>query len=144
MDLVKNVVKSIRPIKRGSKNNLFIFIGYVVVFLHLVFKSVIIFIPYMTNNIYILLFVIVTNVFLLTQWLLFGSCSINKFENQLLQTDDTTYENGNDKSIFVRLGQPFFGEKLTFILLSFIPLVNSTYSGVKIAYILQNHNIPFQ
>lgn len=116
---------------------LFILLGYMVMLLHIIFNFVIIFTPYITNNIYLLLLVIVTNVFILTQWYLLGSCFLNKIENILTQTNDSVYENGNDKSIFVRLIQSYVGEKPAFVFLSLIPLINSTYSGIKIAMLLQ-------
>lgn len=120
------------------------FIGYMVVMFHLCFNIFMISIPYITNNIYILLLVIVTNVFILTQWFLLGSCYLNNLENILLQSDDTVYENGSNKSIFIRLVQPYFGENAAFVFFSLIPLFNSTYAGIKIGHILQKKNIPLK
>jgi hypothetical protein len=142
------------PVKNTNNRNYFdystkgflykiltIFCGYLIVILHFLFNIFMIFIPYITNNIHILLLVIIINSFILTQWFLFGSCVLNKIENDLLSRIDTVYEDGKEKSSFVYYFSKYFGERNAYVFFSLIPLINSAYAGLKIMNILYKKKI---
>jgi hypothetical protein len=118
--------------------------GYLVMILHILFSIFVIFAPFITNNIHILLLVIIVKSFILTQWFFFGSCFLNKIENDLLSRTDTVYEDGKEKSFFVHYFAKYFDESNTYTFFSLLPLIVSTFCILKIMYILHKKKIYFK
>jgi len=116
-------------------------LGYTIIIVHFVFFLIKTFLPFITNNVYILLAIIILNVYILTQWVLLGGCALNSIERILLE-DESTYENGKEKSSFIYFFGKYFGERNSYIFFSLVPLIISTYSTFKIINILKK-KIPF-
>jgi hypothetical protein len=117
-------------------------LGYCIIIIHLLFTLFMILTPYITNNVYILLAIIIINVFILTQWFLYGTCFLNKIENGVLEIDNSTYENGTDRSSLLYFFEKCFGERNAYIIVSLIPVITSTYAAYKIIKVLHK-KIPF-
>ena len=116
--------------------------GYIIIFLHLIFSLFMIFVPFLTNNVYILITMILLNVVVLTQWYLIGECFLNKIENYFLERKDKITNDLSSKSIFGYYLEMVLGEKNTVYIGSLIPLIVSLYSYFKILSILKP-KIPF-
>ncbi len=99
--------------------------------------------PFFTNNVYVLLTLIIVNVIILTQWILFDGCLLNKLENCFLIREKSTYSNGNEQSIITHLLLSFFSEENISLTYDLIPFITSLYSFIKIIYIIKD-KLPFQ
>ena len=119
-------------------------LGCMMYLIHFILFLIMNFLPFFTNNIYILFTIIFVNIYLLTQWYLIGNCIANKIENILLSREDeyTKSKDGREKSGLIYCFEPIFGEKPTHIFFSSIPLIISTYCYIKILSILKK-KIPF-
>jgi hypothetical protein len=129
--------------KKFIFNILKLLLGYIIITFHVVLNLMMYILCYTTTNIYILLAIIIINVFILTQWFLLGNCILNSIENILLSNDDSTYEMKEKESMFVSFLGKYFGERNVYVFFSLIPLIISTYSTFKIIHILKK-KIPFK
>ena len=126
--------------KKFINKIIYYLIGNLIVFAHFVFNIFMIFMPYLTNNIYILITIIALNICILTQWYLLGNCFLNKIESVFLGREKNISSDGLEKSSFVYYFEKVIGEKNTHLFFSLIPLINSIYCYVKIMHLLRYNN----
>ena len=102
-----------------------VFLSYILKFFHILLTIVSVIGPIMTNNIVILAFQLVVNSFILFCWLINeGACFLSPLE-QTLDGVTHKYSNGITKNfIAVCLDKIFKNERLTFIVITTIPIVN--------------------
>jgi len=112
---------------------------YIFLFVHFVIIIILLFLPYFTNNLYILLTLILVYNLILTQYYLLGSCFLNKIENKLFKKNNISKE-GRVKSIFTNPVEKILGEKNAHIFLSLLPLLNTIYIYIKLILILKKKN----
>ena len=100
-------------------------VSYILKFFHILFTIMSFIGPIMTHNIVILLFLFVLNAFILFCWLINdGVCFLSPLE-QKLDGVAYRYSNGITKNfIAVYLDKIFKNERLTFIVITTIPIVN--------------------
>lgn len=111
------------------------YIGFIIIFFHIIFSFCILLFPYITNNSSSLLIIILINTTIITQWYIFKGCLISPIEKYFF--DDNT---DTTKNYIIKPLELFFGEYNTQLLSGFILLFNSYYSGYKI--FLSNNYIP--
>ena len=116
-----------------------IMLKYIFLFVHFVIIIILLFLPYFTNNLYILLTLILVYNLILTQYYLLGSCFLNKIENKLFKKNNISKE-GRVKSIFTNPVEKILGEKNAHIFLSLLPLLNTIYIYIKLILILKKKN----
>jgi hypothetical protein len=108
--------------------------GYIIKFIHFLYAVFITIGPYITNNIEVLLFLILNNTGILLLWYLFDDCWLTDIENYLF---DVKIE--KNKPILSFMSKNFisnFGEKSKTILTAIytIPFVNTCVCAYKIRY----------
>ena len=102
-----------------------VILSYILKFFHILFTIMSVIGPIMTHNIVILVFLFVLNAFILFCWLINdGVCFLSPLE-QKLDGVAYRYSNGITKNfIAVYLDKIFKNERLTFIVITTIPIVN--------------------
>lgn len=112
--------------------------GYIIKILHFVYTLGIAIAPYITNNIDILLFIIVNNAAILLLWFLLGRCFLTDSENYLFDLKITKKEKMDitNLSFMSKTFIYIFGKKSKNILLALytIPFINTCLCAYKIYY----------
>ena len=103
---------------------------------HNVSMFVVLFGPYLTNDLFFLILLIAYNIALITGWYIFNGCWLTQLEQQF-QDDIETYENGNEKSYVSTFLQDMLGidEKIVYYFITFVPVFNSAVGLYKIYFI---------
>jgi len=140
LDIKKN---NSNPVFIKGNSNLKLLLGYFIFTFHTLICLFIWGIPFITNNVYILLALIIVYIFIVIQWYISGECYFNKIENLLLSGDYSTNENGKEKSMYITLIGKYFGELNVYLFLCFLPGIITIYSVFKITMILKK-KIPFE
>jgi hypothetical protein len=136
-------------------------LGCTLVLFHFIFVLSIVILPFITNNLYILLTIIIINFGISVSWLFVGECILNRYENYLLgipnpkdcdakpkdgvakPKDGVAKPKDGDKnvSLFKVAADLLCGEKNGGFILAIIPAFINIFCYVKIITILQSKNI---
>lgn len=107
--------------------------AFALMILHTVSMGIVLFGPYLTNRIGVLIFLVGYNITIITGWYLFGGCWLTMLE-QKLQGNTDTYADGSEKSYVTIFLQETLGwdERVGYYLITFIPVINSGVALSKI------------
>jgi hypothetical protein len=118
------------------------YVGYIVLVIHSLCMGLLLGLPFITNNIYLLLLLIVMYVGITTQWYVMDGCYTTQIENALFYYDDDS--NAERKSVWLQLVEPYVDTNRVSVMFSLLPFILSIYSAYKIVNILQKKNIPLR
>lgn len=108
--------------------------------LHMLFVYMMYVHVYITKSSKLLNVIIVLNAAILWQWYVFGNCIITPLENMLLGS--ATYADGRDKSIIAtNLNKLVGNERVTFIILTFLPIISTVVALVRLNRMWSERNV---
>ncbi len=112
--------------------------GCMLVFLHTLVILFVTVTPFVSNNPYLLLTIIMINFVILAGWVVFGECVCNAYENYLLGRPKV---DGKNESITMIIPSFICGKKYGWLFLTLFPLLTTAICYIKLLRILRAKNI---
>lgn len=121
------IKRSKKKNKQNKKNKIFLFIGLLFILLHILICAFNLYITFFSNNVKLLIIVLIISLYTLLQWILIGYCIMSPIENYFIK-EHIICDNYKDSIIFKYIS------KYTNVKIEII--IGSLYVGVVVVLII--------